>query len=77
MLDNTVLMPLFQVLQLYRICNFAKESTVLDVILPGIAPNEYFDDRLADTLDAIFDYGIGSLEMLITAPLPCKPFMTG
>lgn len=57
---------LFQVLQLYRICKFAKESTVLDVILPGIASNEYFDDRLADTLDAIFDYGIGNLEMLIT-----------
>jgi len=57
---------LFQVLQLYRICKFATESTVLDVILPGIAPKEYFDDRLADTLDAIFDYGIGNLEMLIT-----------
>lgn len=57
---------LFQVLQLYRICKFAKESTVLDVILPGIASNEYFDDRLADTLDAIFDYGVGNLEMLIT-----------
>ena len=57
---------LFQVLQLYRICKFATETTVLDVILPGIAPGEYFDDRLADTLDAIFDYGIGNLEMLIT-----------
>jgi len=57
---------LFQVLQLYRICKFATETTVLDVILPGIAPEEYFDDRLADTLDAIFDYGIGNLEMLIT-----------
>jgi transposase len=57
---------LFQVLQLYRICKFATETTVLDVILPGIAPDEYFDDRLADTLDAIFDYGIGNLEMLIT-----------
>ena len=57
---------LFQVLQLYRICKFATETTVLDVILPGIAPYEYFDDRLADTLDAIFDYGIGNLEMLIT-----------
>jgi transposase len=57
---------LFQVLQLYRICKFATETTVLDVILPGIAPKEYFDDRLADTLDAIFDYGIGNLEMLIT-----------
>ena len=49
---------LFQILQLYRICKFANETTVLDVILPDIAPDEYFDDRLADTLDAIFDYGI-------------------
>jgi transposase len=57
---------LFQVLQLYRICKFATETTVLDVILPDIAPKEYFDDRLADTLDAIFDYGIGNLEMLVT-----------
>ena len=57
---------LFQVLQLYRICKFATETTVLDVILPGIAPDEYFDDRLADTLDAIFDYGIGNLETLVT-----------
>ncbi len=57
---------LFQVLQLYRICKFASESTVLDVILPGIAPEEYFDDRLSDTLDAIYDYGIGNAEMLIT-----------
>ena len=57
---------LFQVLQLYRICKFADETTVLDVILPGIAPCEYFDDRLADTLDAIFDYGIGNLETLVT-----------
>ncbi len=57
---------LFQVLQLYRVCKFASETTVLDVILPGIAPCEYFDDRLADTLDAIYDYGIGNLEMRIT-----------
>jgi hypothetical protein len=27
---------------------------VLDVILPGIRPEEYFDDRLGDTLDAIY-----------------------
>ena len=53
---------LFQILQLYRICKFATETTVLDVILPHITPDEYFDDRLADTLDAIFDYGIGNLE---------------
>ncbi len=57
---------LFQVLQLYRICQFADSATVLKVILPDIEPKEYFDDRLADTLDAIYDYGIGNLEMLIT-----------
>ena len=48
---------LFQVMQLYRICKFAAEKNVLNVLLPAIAPEEYFDDRLADTLDAIFDYG--------------------
>ena len=57
---------LFQTLQLYRLCKFASDRTVLGVILPGIAPEEYFDDRLADTLDAIFNYGIGNLETLVT-----------
>jgi transposase len=57
---------LFQVLQLYRVCQFASETTVLETILPAITPEEYFDDRLADTLDALFDYGIGNLETRIT-----------
>ncbi len=57
---------MFQVLQLYRLCKFANETTVLDVIFPDIPPNEYFDDRLADTLDALFNYGIGNLETLLT-----------
>lgn len=57
---------LFQVMQLYRICKFASEKTVLDVILPTIAPQAYFDDRLADSLDAIFAHGIGDLELAIT-----------
>jgi transposase len=57
---------LFQVLQLYRICRFATDRTVLNVMMPHIAPREYFDDRLADSLDRIYDYGIGNLEMLIT-----------
>ena len=57
---------LFQVMQLYRICQFASESTVLDILLPGIEANDYFDDRLADTLDALFDYGLGNLETMIT-----------
>jgi transposase len=57
---------LFQVMQLYRICKFATEKNVLKVMLPNIAPEQYFDDRLADTLDAIFLNGIGDLEMAIT-----------
>jgi len=57
---------LFQVMSLYRVCQFANESNVLNVIFPDISPNEYFDDRLGDTLDAIYKYGIGNLEMLIT-----------
>ena len=57
---------MFQSLQLYRLCKFASDRTVLGVILPDIAAEQYFDDRLADTLDAIFDYGIGNLETLVT-----------
>jgi len=57
---------LFQVMQLYRICQFADKTTVLNVILPEVQPKEYFDDRLADTLDAIYDYGIGNPELELT-----------
>jgi transposase len=57
---------LFQVMQLYRICKFATEKTVLKVLWPHIEADQYFDDRLADTLDALFGYGIGDLDMLIT-----------
>ncbi len=57
---------LFQVMQLYRICKFASEKTVLNVMLPNIAPEECFDDRLADSLDALFSYGLGDLELPIT-----------
>jgi len=57
---------LFEVMQLYRICRFASETTALQVILPHIKPDQYFDDRLADTLDAVYNYGIGNLEMLTT-----------
>jgi transposase len=57
---------LFQIMQLYRICQFARQSTVLDVIFPWIKPEEYFDDRLADTLDALYNYGLGNLELELT-----------
>ena len=57
---------LFQVMQLYRICEFADKTTVLNVLFPHIESKEYFDDRLADTLDALFQYGLGDLETQIT-----------
>jgi len=57
---------LCQVFQMYRLCQFAEKSQILNIIFPDIAAKEYFDDRMADTLDAIYDYGIGNLEMLIT-----------
>jgi hypothetical protein len=64
---------LFQVMQLYRICKFATEKTVLKVLLPQIAADQYFDDRLADTLDALFDYGIGDLDMLTISLHKIRP----
>ena len=57
---------LFQTLQLYRLCKFADNTTILKTIFPHIAPKEYFDDRLEDTLDALHDYGLGNLELLLT-----------
>jgi len=57
---------LFQVMALYRLCKFASEKNVLQVILPMIKPEEYFDDRMADTLDALFNFGIGNLDLLLT-----------
>lgn len=57
---------LFQVMAMYRLCKFASEKTVLQTILPMIKPEEYFDDRLADTLDALFASGIGNLELFHT-----------
>jgi hypothetical protein len=52
---------LFRVMQLYRFVHFASETTVLEVVYPRLKPEEYFDDRLADTLDALFKYGLGNL----------------
>lgn len=57
---------LFQVMQLYRFVQFATETTVLEIVFPHIKPAEYFDDRLADTLDSLFKYGLGNLETRIT-----------
>lgn len=57
---------LFQVMQLYRLDRFALQTSTLQTIFPRIKAEEYFDDRLADTLDALFDAELGNLETLIT-----------
>ena len=57
---------LFQVLQLHRLCKFAKAPTVLVAILPAIDSEQYFNDKLADTQDAIYDGRIGNLGPLFT-----------
>lgn len=57
---------LFQVMALYRLCKFATEKNVLRVMFPEIKPEAYFDDRLADTLDALFACGVGNLDLRIT-----------
>ena len=54
------------VFQLYNIRKFATDSDILQTLFPKIAPDAYFDDRLADTLDALYDTGIGNLELLLT-----------
>lgn len=55
-----------QVFQLYALQQFATTTDILSVILPDISPDAYFDDRLGDTLDALYTFGLGNLELLIT-----------
>jgi transposase len=58
-----------QVFQLYTMRKFATETDILQVLLPEIAPEAYFDDRLGDTLDALYAAGLGNLELLLTRHL--------
>lgn len=55
-----------QVFQLYALQKFAGATDILQIILPDISPNAYFDDRLGDTLDALYTFGLGNLELIIT-----------
>lgn len=55
-----------QVFQLYALQKFATTTDILHVILPDISPDAYFDDRLGDTLDALYTVGLGDLELIIT-----------
>ncbi|GAK60260.1 transposase, IS4 family [Candidatus Vecturithrix granuli] len=55
-----------QVFPLDAISKFATATDILQVILPHIPPDAYFDDRLGDTLDAIYNAGLGDLELILT-----------
>jgi transposase len=55
-----------QVFQLYALQKFATTTDILQVILPDIGPEAYFDDRLGDTLDALYNVGLGDLELILT-----------
>jgi len=55
-----------QVFQLYAIQKFATTTDILRVIFPDVAPEAYFDDRLGDTLDALYNAGLGDLELMLT-----------
>lgn len=57
---------LHQVFQLYNMQKFATDTDILHVILPKIASDAYFDDRLGDTLDALYQAGLGNIELLLT-----------
>jgi len=60
---------LHQVFQLYNLRKFATDTEILQMLLPHLAPEAYFDDRLADTLDALYDAGLGNLELVLTRHL--------
>ncbi len=55
-----------QVFQLYALQKFATTTDILRVIFPDVAPDAYVDDRLGDTLDALYNVGLGDLELIIT-----------
>jgi transposase len=57
---------LHHVFQLYNMRKFATDTDILQILLPEIAAEAYFDDRLGDTLDALYDHGLGNLELLLT-----------
>jgi len=57
---------LHQVFQLYNMRKLATDTDILQILLPDIAADAYFDDRLGDTLDALYDHGLGNLELLLT-----------
>ena len=57
---------LHQVFQLDNIRKFATDTDILQVILPKITSDASFDDRLGDTLDALYQDGLGNIELLLT-----------
>lgn len=48
--------------RLYNLRKFATDTEILQMLLPDIAPDAYFDDQSANTLNALYDHDIGNLE---------------
>jgi hypothetical protein len=54
---------------LYRMEQFAAEESVLCTLFPQYDAKAWHDDHLGDTLDAIWTFGPGALQGVVTAPL--------
>jgi len=54
---------------LYRMEQFAVEEPVLRTLFPHYDAKAWHDDRLGDTLDAIWEFGPGALQGAVTAHL--------
>ena len=58
---------------LYHMEEWAKESLILSQILPGIGAWAYTDDRLGDTLDALFSADLDYVQSQVSLAI-CKAF---
>lgn len=52
---------------LYRVEKWAEEAWILDQLFPGYRPEDWTDDRLGDTLDALYQAGLEPIQGSISA----------
>lgn len=58
---------------LYHMEEWAQRSRILSQVLPGIAASAYTDDRLGDTLDALFAADLDHIQSQVSLSI-CKAF---
>lgn len=58
---------------LYHMQEWAQESLILSQVLPGIAASAYTDDRLGDSLDALFAADLDYVQSQVSLAI-CKAF---